>query len=300
MNYTQRILSSFSRLKISDRSSGTSQLKYNNLYSSLSSSRLHFSNTSISALASATTTSSYNRTTNSNNGNKQEVVKFLFLNNISDNPGAIKKKRRVGRGIGSSKGKTCGRGHKGQKARSGSGIKPFFEGGQTPLYKRLPKRGFNNTKFAQPMTPINVGKIQDFIDMGRLILKKNEPITIKDVVESGMLKANSIPFGIKLLGDGKDRVHSPINIEISRASSSAIEAIEAAGGCVTTVHYNKLALRALLKPHTFQIIPRRASPPPKLMPYYTSYENRGYLSAEVQRKKLLAKIDEESEEKKDL
>lgn len=298
MNYTQRILSSFSRLKISDRSSGTSQLKYNNLYSSLS--RLHFSNTSISALASATTTSSYNRTTNSNNGNKQEVVKFLFLNNISDNPGAIKKKRRVGRGIGSSKGKTCGRGHKGQKARSGSGIKPFFEGGQTPLYKRLPKRGFNNTKFAQPMTPINVGKIQDFIDMGRLILKKNEPITIKDVVESGMLKANSIPFGIKLLGDGKDRVHSPINIEISRASSSAIEAIEAAGGCVTTVHYNKLALRALLKPHTFQIIPRRASPPPKLMPYYTSYENRGYLSAEVQRMKLLAKIDEESEEKKDL
>ena len=147
------------------------------------------------------------------------------------------------------------------------------------------------------MTPINVGKIQDFIDMGRLPYKKDVPLTMKDLVESGMLKSNAIKFGVKLLGDGKEKFRSPINIEISRASKSAIDAIEAAGGTITTVHYNKLALRALLKPDKFDIIPRRAKPPPKLMPYYTEYENRGYLSPEVQRRELMAKI--EGEERQD-
>eukprot|EP00587_Corethron_hystrix_P008538 CAMPEP_0113297010 /NCGR_PEP_ID=MMETSP0010_2-20120614/52_1 /TAXON_ID=216773 ORGANISM="Corethron hystrix, Strain 308" /NCGR_SAMPLE_ID=MMETSP0010_2 /ASSEMBLY_ACC=CAM_ASM_000155 /LENGTH=317 /DNA_ID=CAMNT_0000149831 /DNA_START=131 /DNA_END=1084 /DNA_ORIENTATION=+ /assembly_acc=CAM_ASM_000155 len=213
---------------------------------------------------------------------------FYTLNNIADNPGAVKKKRRVGRGTGSSKGKTSGRGHKGQKSRSGGKISPFFEGGQTPMHKRIPKRGFNNKKHADPMIPIAVAKIQDYIDMGRLIPPTTRPINMLDLVESGLTKMSKIKHGCKLLSGKKlppgadPPVRSAINIEISRASASAIRAIEEAGGTVTTVHYNRLALKALLKPHRFDVIPRRAAPPPKLLPYYTSYEKRGYLSPEVQ------------------
>ena len=194
----------------------------------------------------------------------------------------------MGRGIGSSKGKTCGKGHKGQKSRSGGGPSPRFEGGQTPFYKRIPKRGFTN-KHAQPMVPINVGTLQDYIDMGRLKVSNGlnqQPLTMKDLVEAGITKNSSIKHGIKLLAKGKERLRSPIKIEISRASTSAIEAIEKAGGEITTVHYNRLALRALLKPEKFEVIPKRARPPPKLMQYYTDYDKRGYLSPEVQLKKV--------------
>ena len=198
------------------------------------------------------------------------------------------KARRVGRGIGSSKGKTCGRGHKGQKARSGGGPSPLFEGGQTPFYKRIPKRGFKNSN-AQPMVPINVGTLQDYIDMGRLVVtekNKDKPLTMKDLVNAGITKASTIKHGIKLLGKGKERLRTPFKIEISRASNAAIEAVENVGGEVTTVHYNRLALRALLKPEKFDIIPRRARPPPRLMQYYTDHEKRGYLSPEKQLQKV--------------
>lgn len=219
------------------------------------------------------------------------MVTFLGLNNISDNPGAIKKKRRVGRGIGSSKGKTSGRGHKGQKARAGRGVHPTFEGGQTKLYKRLPKRGFNNKVHAEPMVPINVGTLQDYVDMGRLVPPKVDDydapaLTMKDLVDAGITKTSAIKHGMKLLGDGANRVRTPLRIEISRASTSAIEAIENVGGEVTTVHYNRLALRALLRPQKFDILPKRAMPPPRLMTYYTSWKNRGYLSPEVQLRKI--------------
>jgi len=202
----------------------------------------------------------------------------------------VRRGRRVGRGIGSSKGKTCGKGHKGQKSRAGSGPSPFFEGGQTPFYKLIPKRGFKNN-LAQPMVPVNVGTIQDYIDMGRLVINNNDNdedyvLTMKDLVEAGITKNSSIKHGIKLLAKGRERLKTPFKIEISRASAGAIEAIENVGGEVTTVHYNKLALRALLKPHKFDIIPKRARPPPKLMQYYTDYDKRGYLSPDIQLKKL--------------
>ena len=254
---------------------------------------------------------------------KKELITYLTLNNIADNPGAIKRKRRIGRGIGSSKGKTSGRGHKGQKARAGRGVHPTFEGGQTKLYKRLPKRGFTNVH-AEPMVPINVGTLQDYIDMGRLVPPKgtgpDDPtLTLKDLVDAGLTKASTVKHGIKLLGKGSQRLRTPIKIEASRASAKAIAAIERAGGSVTTVHYNRLALRALLKPEKFgvheieaeadaaegseeevdadgevikvgRVLPRRARPPPNLMPYYTSYEKRGYLSPEVQLKQIEARL----------
>ncbi|KAI2496564.1 Pfam Ribosomal L18e [Fragilaria crotonensis] len=131
---------------------------------------------------------------------EREVVTFMRLNNLADNPGAIKKARRVGRGIGSSKGKTCGRGHKGQKARSGGNIHPSFEGGQTKFYRLLPKRGFTNSN-ATPMVGVNLGTLQDYVDMGRIDPKK-QPLTMKDLVEAGITKHNSIEHGVKLLARG--------------------------------------------------------------------------------------------------
>ncbi len=168
------------------------------------------------------------------------------------------------------------------------------------------------------MVPVNVGTIQDYIDMGRLVIPNTTNndntngsdsdndsdyvLTMKDLVEAGITKNSSIKHGVKLLAKGKERLRTPFKIEISRASAGAIEAIEKVGGEVTTVHYNRLALRALLKPEKFDIIPKRARPPPKLMQYYTDYEKRGYLSPEIQLKKLekiLGDADTDADIKKD-
>ncbi|TYZ58763.1 hypothetical protein PybrP1_007686 [[Pythium] brassicae (nom. inval.)] len=188
------------------------------------------------------------------------------LNTLRDNDGAHKRGKRLGRGIGSGKGKTSGRGHKGQKARSGgsSGRGPGFEGGQTPFYQRL----------------------QFFVDMGRL--DPSMPITIKQLVDCGMVTCSRVKHGIKLLGKGAEHLTSPLTIEVSQASKSAIAAVEAAGGSITSVYHNRLALRALLKPHKFERIPQFARPNPKKLSYYSDYEKRGYLSAQMQAKKLVA------------
>ena len=226
-----------------------------------------------------------------------QVVTVLRLNNLYDNEGAVKKKRRVGRGIGSSKGKTSGRGHKGQKSRSGGSIHPTFEGGQTKLYKLFPKRGFNNKNHEAPMVPLNIGTLQDYIDMKRV--STDGTITLRDLMEAGMFKPNSVKHGVKLLAKGKERLKQPIDIQISRASSEAIAAVEDAGGTVTTVHYNKLALRQLMRPEKFDYPIKEARPPPKYQPYYTSWNRRGYLNPMVQMRQFLRgkpELDQKFEE----
>eukprot|EP00543_Licmophora_paradoxa_P003269 CAMPEP_0202443284 /NCGR_PEP_ID=MMETSP1360-20130828/2614_1 /ASSEMBLY_ACC=CAM_ASM_000848 /TAXON_ID=515479 /ORGANISM="Licmophora paradoxa, Strain CCMP2313" /LENGTH=161 /DNA_ID=CAMNT_0049058945 /DNA_START=190 /DNA_END=675 /DNA_ORIENTATION=+ len=141
------------------------------------------------------------------------------------------------------------------------------------------------------MVPINIGSLQDYVDMGRLDV--NKELTLKDLVDAGMTKTSSVKHGIKLLAKGKERLKTPLRLKVSRASQDAIEAMEAVGGEITTVHYNRLALRLLLRPHKFQEpFPRQAKPPPKLMPYYTSWKNRGYLSPQAQMKKLLSEKPE--------
>ena len=238
---------------------------------------------------------------------------------------AVSQKRRVGRGIGSSKGKTSGRGHKGQKARAGGSIPLTFEGGQTRFFKLLPKRGFKNKRHKADMVSLNVGTIQDYIDMGRLPVVEGEvpKWNMKDLLDAGMFTTSSVKHGIKLLAQGKERLTTPFKLEISRASESAIHAVEAIGGEVTTVHYNRLALRALLKPHKFPLspsstrdkedeggygftevlpnrnndktpraLPKFARPPPKWQPYYTNWDNRGYLSVQAQMRKLLSERPE--------
>jgi large subunit ribosomal protein L15 len=149
----------------------------------------------------------------------------MRLNEISDRPGATKAKKRLGRGPGSGLGKTSGRGVKGQKARSGVAIKGF-EGGQMPLHRRLPKRGFNNI-FANRYNELNLGRIQAAVDSGRLDGKK--PITIEALKQAGLIK--SARDGVRLLGQGE--LKAKLAFEITGASASAIKAVEAAGGSVT-------------------------------------------------------------------
>lgn len=147
----------------------------------------------------------------------------MKLNELRDNPGAAKKAKRVGRGPGSGKGKTAGRGMKGQKSRSGAAIKAF-EGGQMPLYQRLPKRGFrkpNRKKFAV----VNLGLIQKFIDAGKL----GSEITEDSLVESGLVRRKL--DGVRVLGKGE--ITSKASIAVTGASKGAIEAVQKAGGSLT-------------------------------------------------------------------
>jgi large subunit ribosomal protein L15 len=148
----------------------------------------------------------------------------MRLSEIADNPGSRKKRMRVGRGIGSGKGKTSGRGGKGQTARSGVRIKGF-EGGQMPLHRRLPKRGFNNV-FRVEYAEVNLDRIQQAIDAKRL--DANAVINAEALVKAGVLRRAKA--GVRLLGRGA--IKAKVNVEVHGASKSAIAAIEKAGGAV--------------------------------------------------------------------
>ncbi|KAL7102160.1 hypothetical protein ACP275_08G101700 [Erythranthe tilingii] len=186
---------------------------------------------------------------------------LLALNDLRDNPGSRQQKTRKGRGIGSGKGKTAGRGHKGQKARGT--MKFGFEGGQTPLRRRLPKRGFNNP-FSLTFQPVGLGKIAKLINAGKI--DSSELITMKTLKESGAI-GKQIEDGVRLMGRGSEHIKWPIHLEVSRVTVRAKAAVEAAGGSVRRVYYNKLGFRALLKPEWFEkkgrLIPKAARPPPK-------------------------------------
>jgi large subunit ribosomal protein L15 len=151
----------------------------------------------------------------------------MLLNEMSDNAGAVKGRMRVGRGIGSGKGKTCGRGVKGQKARSGVSIKGF-EGGQMPLHRRLPKRGFNNIH-ALKLTEISLSRLQEAVDSGKL--------TAGSHVDAGTLKAagvlKQVHDGVRVIATGT--LTAKLNLDVYGASANAKAAIEAAGGSVKTV-----------------------------------------------------------------
>jgi large subunit ribosomal protein L15 len=148
----------------------------------------------------------------------------MKLSDIADNAGSRKKRMRVGRGIGSGKGKTSGRGGKGQTARSGVRIKGF-EGGQMPLHRRLPKRGFNNV-FRVEYAEINLDRLQDAIDAKAIDVTAT--INAESLVKAGVLRRAK--GGMRLLGRGE--IKAKINIEVHGASKSAIEAVEKAGGSV--------------------------------------------------------------------
>ena len=149
----------------------------------------------------------------------------MKLNEIRDNPGAHYRAKRVGRGIGSGKGKTSGRGGKGQTARSGVALNGF-EGGQTPLHRRLPKRGFNNKIFQKDFKVVNLGRLQQALDAGKL--KAEGAVDANGLVAAGVLRRAG--DGVRLLAKGT--LTAAITIEVAGASKTAIAVVEAAGGKV--------------------------------------------------------------------
>lgn len=148
----------------------------------------------------------------------------MRLEDLKPAKGSKKRKRRVGRGTGSGRGTTAGRGTKGQGARSGGGKGPGFEGGQTPLYRRLPKYpGFNN-KFKTEYTPVNIEKLNRF--------KDGDEVTLDGLIEKGIIKRTEGP--VKLLGKGKLKVKIK-KVRVHAASQSAAEAVEKKGGKVEII-----------------------------------------------------------------
>ena len=139
-----------------------------------------------------------------------------------------KSKKRLGRGVGSSKGKTSGRGHKGQKSRSGVAIKSF-EGGQMPLYRRLPKRGFRNFSTSKKIAIINLSRIQEIIAKQKTIL--NNKINISNLQKSKLISKKFVK--LKLLGSGD--LKQKLDIEVNAISKSAKDKIEKLGGKVTLI-----------------------------------------------------------------
>ncbi|HEY8529632.1 MAG TPA: 50S ribosomal protein L15 [Paenibacillaceae bacterium] len=142
----------------------------------------------------------------------------MKLHELKPAPGSKFARKRVGRGIGSGLGKTSGRGQKGQKARSGGGVRIGFEGGQNPLYRRLPKRGFNNERFRTEYAIVNVERLNEF--------EAGTEVTPELLVERGIVK--NLKDGLKILGDGELTV--PLTVKAHKFSQSALAKIEAAGG----------------------------------------------------------------------
>ncbi|SCU80575.1 LADA_0B08372g1_1 [Lachancea dasiensis] len=204
-----------------------------------------------------------------------------ILSQLQPSEGSTKTYKRVGRGPSSGKGKTSARGQKGQKARGK--VKSWFEGGQTPIYKLFPKIGFTNVTSLE-LNELNLDRIMWFHRKGRLDLEAGEVLDMKKMKDLGLV-TGSIKDGVKLLGDGKEYFNLPLKIEATRASKSAIQAIEKAGGEFTARYFNKLGLRAHLSPQWFMQnrgrIPLQARPVKrKDIDYYSNPGKRGYLVKE--------------------
>ena len=174
----------------------------------------------------------------------------ITANNLADNKGARYKFKRLGRGRASGKGKTSGRGHKGTKARSGGSVHPRFEGGQTPLSKRLPKWGMSRKAFVDPLNTVNFAKLYYFIQKGRLDTTKT--ITINSMFEAGVF--SDVKYGVKLLAKGVELIDRPLNIEITEASMSAIKAVNEKGGSVVLKYRTPKQIQYHLKPYKFPLL----------------------------------------------
>ncbi|MDR1070558.1 MAG: 50S ribosomal protein L15 [Gracilibacteraceae bacterium] len=144
----------------------------------------------------------------------------MKLHELKPAPGSRQPRKRLGRGNGSGLGNTAGKGHKGQKARSGGGVRPGFEGGQMPVTRRLPKRGFTNI-FSKEYTVLNVSDLEEKFESGAVV-------TVDSLFEAGLIK--KLRDGVKLLGDGE--LTKSFTIRVNKVSKSAAEKIAAAGGTV--------------------------------------------------------------------
>ncbi|KAL8286449.1 hypothetical protein RQP46_004466 [Phenoliferia psychrophenolica] len=237
----------------------------------------------LSALRSAPSSSLLSSFAPLASSSRAYATEHSHLGNLSPAPGSNHKRKRIGRGIGSGRGGTSGRGHKGQGARSGNG-KPalHFAGGQTPITRAYPKRGFTNP-LREEMTPLNLDRLQHWIDRG--LIDPTKPITMKELFETRCV--HGIKHGVKLLADGAETFTTPgVHLTVSRASSSAIAAIEALSGTLVARYENRLTLRALINPTSFARrglnLPNKADPVARRdLLFYSNPENRGYLAKPV-------------------
>lgn len=180
----------------------------------------------------------------------------LAPNNVADNPGARKLFKRVGRGEGSSHGRTCGRGMKGQRARGS--ISALMQGGQSTLARRLPKWGFKNA-FAKPTEDLTFKRLYYFINRGQL--DPTQTITMRVLFEAGVF--SQIKNGVKIIATGADEIRHPLNFEVTDATKAAVDAIKAKGGSVTCVYRTSIQQRFHLKPYKYDLPMRdQAMPPP--------------------------------------
>ena len=147
----------------------------------------------------------------------------MKLHELSPAAGSTKERKRIGRGAGSGQGKTAGKGHKGQKARAGRGMRPGFEGGQMPLQRRVPKRGFNNI-FRTEMAIVNIAALEANYDAGAVV-------TIDSLIEKGLVK--KVLDGVKVLGHGD--LSKALTVQANAFSESAKQKIEAAGGKIEVI-----------------------------------------------------------------
>lgn len=189
--------------------------------------------------------------------------------------------KRVGRGPSSGYGKTSSRGQKGQKARGT--VKPWFEGGQTPITKLFPKIGFKRVN-APELDVLNLKRIIDFVRSGRLQLEDGEVLTMRKMKQVGLV-TGTIKDGVKILADGKEELNFPLKVEASRASTEAIRAIEKAGGEFTARYFSRLSLSAHLHPVKYFLqrghVPLEARPTRRRdVHYYSRVDKRGYLIKE--------------------
>ena len=219
-------------------------------------------------------------------GHLKNEIGPLALNQIRDNVGARKKKKRVGRGVGSGRGRHCGRGMKGKRARAGNHGMLRRDGGQARLQKILPKVGHYRPR--RSYAYLNLHRLQEAVQRGRLPVPPDRPIDVKDLFDAKLITLRQKQQGVKLLGRGADDFNQRLNVEVQLASQRSIDAIEQAGGKIRSVYYNRLTLRAKLKPQKFEraavgrrggdMRPRPALPPPQLMrDVYLSERHRGYL-----------------------
>lgn len=205
-------------------------------------------------------------------------VPDLALNNLRDNPGARRNVRRVGRGRGGGRGKTSGRGQKGQKARSS--ISLGFEGGQTPLHKRLPKMYPKKDPLAREFAITTLGRIQRWVDTERLVERNDEGLVKVGMGELWRSKAvRKVYDGVRVICGFFDGLSVKLDLQVTEIEPDAARMVLDAGGKVTIVYYDRVGLRALLKPHKWLDqglpIPRFARPPPKLMFRYPDRSENG-------------------------
>lgn len=203
---------------------------------------------------------------------------FGRLGYLNPSEGSTHNYKRLGRGASSGKGKTSGRGQKGQKAR---GKAPWWlEGGQTPYYKRFPMTGFRNPA-KKEFEELKLLRIQEFWKNGRIPLEKGETLTMDVMVKCGLI-TRTLKDGVKILANGASSYNVPLNIEASKASETAIEVIEKAGNSFNAKYFSKLGLRVHLNPEKFLLkfgyIPLESRPShQKDIDYYSNPGKRGYL-----------------------